>query len=174
MIMNECTVLGLKEALSEGGVNLIDVREYAEFVGGRVAGARQMPLSEIERRHSELDHTKPVYLICRTGRRSAQAGLKLKALGFSEVINVSGGIEAWRKAELPVERDDHAPWSIERQVRFTAGMLVLTGVLLAVLAHPYFIILPGLIGFGLVFTATIDWCGMGLLLARMPWNSRAA
>jgi hypothetical protein len=89
------------------------------------------------------------------------------------VINVSGGFEAWKKEKLPFERDEHAPWSIERQVRFTAGLLVLIGVLLSVFVHPYFIVLSGLIGFGLAFTATIDWCGMGMLIAKMPWNRRA-
>jgi hypothetical protein len=89
------------------------------------------------------------------------------------VINVSGGFEAWKKDNLPFERDEKAPWSIERQVRFTAGLLVFAGVLLSVFVHPYFIVMSGLVGFGLAFTATIDWCGMGLLLAKMPWNRRA-
>jgi hypothetical protein len=111
--------------------------------------------------------------MCRTGRRSSDAQRKLKALGFTNVVNVVGGMEDWKKEGLPVERDEFAPWSIERQVRFTAGSLVLMGVLLSVFVHPYFLILSGLIGFGLAFTATIDWCGMGLLIAKMPWNRRA-
>lgn len=172
--MNQCTVLSLREAMALGDVELVDVREFAEFAGARVAGARLMPLGQIEDRHSELDPDRPVHVICRTGRRSAEACNRLELLGFSTVINVTGGMEAWEKARLPIERDDRAPWSIDRQVRFTAGLLVLTGVLLSVLVHTYFILLSGLVGFGLAFTATIDWCGMGLLLARMPWNRRAA
>jgi rhodanese-related sulfurtransferase len=172
--MSECTVLGLKEQLENGEVHLVDVREQMEFAGGRISGSSCVPLGELEERHKELDHSKPIYVMCRTGRRSAEAQKKLKALGFTNVINVVGGIEAWRKEELPVESDEHAPWSIERQVRFTAGLLVLSGVLLSIFVHPYFIALPGLIGFGLAFTATIDWCGMGLLIAKMPWNNRTA
>jgi rhodanese-related sulfurtransferase len=172
--MSECTVLGLKEQLENGEVHLVDVREQMEFAGGRISGSSCVPLGELEERHKELDHSKPIYVMCRTGRRSAEAQKKLKALGFTNVINVVGGIEAWRKEELPVEIDEHAPWSIERQVRFTAGLLVLSGVLLSIFVHPYFIALPGLIGFGLAFTATIDWCGMGLLIAKMPWNNRTA
>ena len=171
--MSECTVLGLREQMENGELHLIDVREKMEFAGGRVAGASSLPLGELEERHQDLDHSKPVYVMCRTGRRSAEARERLKALGFTNVINVVGGLEAWRKENLPVERDEFAPWSIERQVRFTAGLLVLIGVLLSLFVHPYFIALSGLIGFGLAFTATIDWCGMGLLIAKMPWNRRA-
>ncbi len=173
MDMSECTVIGLKEVLKDDEIHLVDVREQMEFAGGRVSGASLLPLGELEERHKELDHSKPIYVMCRTGRRSAEAKQRLKSLGFTNVINVVGGLEAWKKQSLPIERDEHAPWSIERQVRFTAGILVLTGVLLSVFVHPYFLILSGLVGFGLAFTATIDWCGMGLLIAKMPWNRRA-
>lgn len=171
--MSECSVVGLSEQLENGEIHLVDVREQVEFAGGRVKGASLLPLGELEKRHSELDHSKPIYVMCRTGRRSSEAQRKLHALGFTNVVNVSGGIEAWKKENLPVERDEHAPWSIERQVRFTAGLLVFTGVVLSLLVHPYFVVLAGFVGFGLAFTATIDWCGMGLLIAKMPWNKRA-
>jgi len=171
--MSECTVVGLKEVLENGEIHLVDVREKMEFAGGRVSGAALLPFGELEERHKDLDHSKPIHVMCRTGRRSAEAQKRLNALGFTNVVNVVGGLENWKKEGLPVERDEYAPWSIERQVRFTAGLLVLTGVLLSVFVHPYFIILSGFIGFGLAFTATIDWCGMGLLIAKMPWNRRA-
>jgi rhodanese-related sulfurtransferase len=171
--MSECTVLGLKEEMENGEIHLVDVREHMEFAGGRILGASSLPLGELEERHSELDHNKPIYVMCRTGRRSGEAQRKLKALGFTNVINVAGGIEAWKKEALPVERNEYAPWSIERQVRFTAGTLVFTGVVLSLFVHPYFLALTGFVGFGLAFTAFIDWCGMGLLIAKMPWNKRS-
>jgi rhodanese-related sulfurtransferase len=170
--MSECTVFGLKEQLENGEIHLVDVREEMEFAGGRVSGANLLPLGELEERHRELDHSKPIYVMCRTGRRSGEAQKRLQAMGFTNVINVVGGIEAWRKEDLPLERDEHAPWSIERQVRFTAGTLVFIGVILSLLVHPYFIVLSGFVGFGLAFTAVIDWCGMGMLIAKMPWNRR--
>ncbi|MGQ0540417.1 MAG: rhodanese-like domain-containing protein [Blastocatellia bacterium] len=170
--MSDCTVLGLKEKIDVGDTTIVDVRESAEYAGGRIAGAKLMPLDQIGIRHTELDHSKPIYVMCRTGRRSVVAQKKLKALGFINVINVMGGFEAWKKEDLPYERDEKAPWAIERQVRFFAGLLVFTGVLLSLFLHPFFIVLSGLVGFGLTFTALIDWCGMGLLLAKMPWNRR--
>ena len=170
--MSECTVLTLNEKLGSEDLHLLDVREYAEYAGGRVAGARLLPLGEIEKRNSEIDRSKPVYVMCRTGNRSAQAQKKLKSLGFENVINVTGGFEAWKKENLPVERDEKAPWALERQVRFAAGLLVLIGVLLSIFVHPYFIGLSGFVGAGLVFAAVTDTCTMGMILLKMPWNNR--
>jgi hypothetical protein len=110
--------------------------------------------------------------MCRTGRRSGEAQKKLKALGFTNVVNVAGGFEAWKKEDLPFEKDERAPWSLERQVRFTAGLLVLLGAALALLVHPYFIALAGFVGAGLTFAGATDWCGMAMLLAKMPWNRK--
>ena len=112
--------------------------------------------------------------MCRTGRRSAEAQKKLTARGFADVTNVAGGFEAWKKENLPFERDENAPWALERQVRFAAGLLVLTGVLSSVFVHPYFVWLSAFVGAGLVFAAVTDTCAMGLLLAKMPWNSQPA
>ena len=168
--MSECTVVGLREVLENGEVHLVDVREQVEFAGGRVAGASLLPLAELEARHAELDHTKPIYVMCRTGRRSGEAQKKLKSLGFTNVINVSGGFEAWKKEDLPFERDEKAPWALERQVRFTAGLLVLLGVILSLAVHPYFIAIPAFVGAGLTFAGATDWCGMAMVLAKMPWN----
>lgn len=168
--MSECTVMTLSEELEQGDGTLIDVREYAEYAGGRAAGARLLPLDEIERRHLELDRQKPVYVMCRTGNRSARAQQKLQRLGFEKVINVAGGFEAWKKENLPVERDERAPWALERQVRLAAGSLVLIGFILSLLIHPYFIGISVFVGAGLVFSAVTDTCTMGLILAKMPWN----
>ena len=168
--MSECTVLALEEKLKNGGVELVDVREYAEFAGGRVSGAKLLPLGEIENRHTELDHKKPIYVMCRTGIRSSQAQNKLRNLGFDNVVNVVGGFQAWKKENLPFERDENAPWSLERQVRFAAGSFVLVGFLLSIFVHPHLIWISVFIGAGLVFSAATDTCTMGMILAKMPWN----
>lgn len=172
--MSECTVLGLNEQLGRAGSTLVDVREFPEYSSGRVPGAKLIPLGQIEKRYQEIDQNHTVYVICRSGKRGAQAQKKLSSLGFSTVINVAGGTEAWKAAGLPIERDERAVWDLERQVRFTAGLLVFTGVLLAVFAHPYFIALSGFVGAGLIFAAVTNTCAMGMLLAKMPWNKNTA
>ncbi len=171
--MTDCSVLVLSERLAAGEVTLIDVREWPEYAAGRVPGSRLIPLADISPRTDEIDRSSDVFVICRTGRRSAEAANRLRSLGFPSVVNVEGGFEAWKRQKLPFEQDERAPWSIERQVRFTAGVLVLAGVLLSLLVHPYFVSLAALMGVGLTFSSAIDWCGMGILLSKMPWNRRA-
>lgn len=153
-------------------LQLVDVREEAEFAGGRLADARLLPLAQLGRRAAELDRARPVVLVCRSGRRSEQARESLAALGFPQVACLDGGLMAWDAAGLPVERDAHAPWAIERQVRIAAGALVLLGVGLGFLMHPGFFGISAFVGAGLVFAGLTDWCGMGLLMAKAPWNRR--
>lgn len=155
---------------SREALNLIDVREYPEFAAAHLSSAMLIPLGELERGAGEIDRKLPTYVICQTGRRSAEAQSKLLSLGFAEVKNVAGGIAAWRRAGYPVERAERAPWSLERQVRLAAGSLVLLGALLGIFVHSRFVWLSAFVGGGLVFAGVTDWCGMGLLLARLPWN----
>lgn len=160
----------LRARLDRGeALELLDVREFPEFAAGRIAGARLLPLGELDRRAVELDRARPVVCVCRSGKRSAQAAEKLVALGFAHVQQLEGGLLAWEQAGLPMKKDAHAPWALERQVRFTAGLLVLAGLGLS-LVWPAAIGLSWFVSVGLVFAAVTDWCGMGLLLAKMPWN----
>jgi hypothetical protein len=85
------------------------------------------------------------------------------------VVNVEGGTQACESSGVPVVRGKKAI-SLERQVRIAAGSLVLTGVTLGWLVHPGFFGLSAFVGAGLVFAGITDTCGMGMLLARMPWN----
>jgi rhodanese-related sulfurtransferase len=115
------------------------------------------------------DDDEPLYLICRSGSRGQKACEKFLAAGFKNVVNVEGGTLAWAECGLPVVRGRKA-MSLERQVRIAAGSLVLIGAVLAWLVHPAFLVLSALVGAGLVFAGITDTCGMGMLLARMPWN----
>ena len=89
------------------------------------------------------------------------------------VVNVEGGTLAWAEAGLPVVRGKKAV-SLERQVRIAAGSLVVLGAALSWLLHPAFIALSAFVGAGLIFAGVTDTCGMGMLLARMPWNQTTA
>jgi len=86
------------------------------------------------------------------------------------VVSIEGGTAAWIAAGLPVMRPGGRTISLERQVRIVAGSLVLIGSLLAWIVHPAFIGIPLFIGSGLVFAGVTDFCGMGILLSKMPWN----
>jgi len=85
---------------------------------------------------------------------------------------LEGGVTAWEAAGLPLERGQKT-MSLERQVRITAGTLVLIGLVLGLFVHPAWFGISGLMGGGLVVTAIIDSCWMGMVLARMPWNNQS-
>lgn len=87
-------------------------------------------------------------------------------------MNVEGGTQAWNQAGLPVVRGKKAI-SLERQVRIAAGLLVVTGSVLGCFVSPHWIGLSAFVGAGLTFAGITDTCGMGMLLARMPWNQVA-
>jgi rhodanese-related sulfurtransferase len=155
---------------SEKRVDLIDVRTPVEYREVHVAFARNVPLDQLK--PSEViagRNGDPLYVICRSGGRGKQACEKISAAGFSNVINVDGGTQAWDQAGLPVVRGKKA-MSLERQVRIAAGSLVLTGAILGSFVSPYWIGLSAFVGAGLIFAGVTDTCGMGLILARMPWN----
>ena len=81
---------------------LIDVREPDEYAAVRAEGAVNIPLSEFVARTDEIDPDQDIYLICKSGGRSAQAGEYLEqARGWDNVINVAGGTTAWVEQGLP-------------------------------------------------------------------------
>jgi len=85
---------------------VIDLRSADEFAKGHVLGARCVPLADLERRAAELDKhkAKPVIVACDSGTSSTRAVKLLKARGFANVVNLSGGFRAWLQGGLPVER----------------------------------------------------------------------
>ncbi len=160
-------------ALGRSGppVELIDVRTPAEFRAAHAAGARNVPLADLDAAAvaAARPAAGPLYVICQSGGRGRQACEKLRAAGLANAVNVEGGTRAWAESGLPVNRGQRAI-SLERQVRIAAGLLVLVGVALGYLVHPALVGLSAFVGAGLVFAGVTDTCGMGLMLARMPWN----
>jgi rhodanese-related sulfurtransferase len=169
-MIKQTSVREVSELLAAGECQVVDVREFSEFNNERIGEARLMPLSNFEAHADEIDHTKPVYLMCRSGNRAKQAAEKLAKRGFTDIHVVAGGMAAWTGASLPVVRGESNVWSLERQARFAAGSIVLIGVLLGFLISPYLYFISALIGAGLIFSAITDWCGMAMVLARLPWN----
>ena len=151
---------------------VIDVRTPVEFAEVHVPQARNVPLDELKPGSLQIQKDQPVYLLCRSGQRATKAADKFAKEGFSQPVVVEGGTLAWIEANLPVMRGTVKVISLERQVRIAAGAIVLTGVLLARFVNFNFIWLSGFVGAGLIFAGITDFCGMGLLLAKMPWNKR--
>ncbi len=150
-------------------VDLIDVRTAVEFAEVHALGARNMPLDRLDPASFAGDGQRPVYLICKSGSRARQACQKLMDAGVRNAMCVEGGIDAWLAAGLPVERQEGV-LSLERQVRIVAGLLVLIGVILGAWLSSWFYLLSAFVGAGLVFAGVTNFCGMALLLAKLPWN----
>jgi len=164
-----------KRLQADPNLLLLDVRTPVEYAEVHVPLARNEPLDRLRpedyRASKGSPDDRPLYLLCRSGGRATKAAEKFAAAGQDRGVVVEGGTEAWIAAGLPVDRGTVTAISLERQVRIAAGALVLLGVLLGWLVHPAFFGLSGFVGAGLVFAGITDFCGMGLLLARMPWNN---
>lgn len=159
---------------TDPNITLLDVRTPVEFSEVHVPQAVNTPLDGFNA-DALLDSHKiklgqPVYLLCRSGQRAEKAAEKLARDGHDQGVVVEGGTLAWIAAGLPVDRGTTKVISLERQVRIGAGSLVLTGVLLGWFVNPAFFGLSAFVGAGLIFAGITDWCGMGLLIAKAPWN----
>ncbi|ABF42084.1 Rhodanese/sulfurtransferase-like protein [Candidatus Koribacter versatilis Ellin345] len=151
-----------------GGEQIVDVRTPSEFATGHIAQAVNVPLDQIESRIQDVD-PGPIVLVCKGGTR-AKIAANLIAPCRSDVAVLAGGMDAWYRAGNSVVVNAKTRWSLERQVRFGAGVLVLAGVVASLTVHPRFVFLSAFVGAGLTFAGLTDFCAMGELLARMPWN----
>ena len=161
--------------LVHNGAVLIDVRNADEHAREHIPGARHHALSRIDVETPVRAGDDILVFHCRSGARtSGNAGRLAAAAQNCQAYILEGGLDAWKKAGLPVRLDRKQPIEIMRQVQIVAGTLILLGVLLGAFVAPGFYVLSGFVGAGLLFAGLSGFCGMARLLAGMPWNKRAA
>ncbi|MDF8361286.1 rhodanese family protein [Achromobacter anxifer] len=160
-----------RDLLSHGAV-LIDIRGTDEHAREHISVARHMPMEHLKDA-APLDAVGGVIFHCRSGNRTQINAQALSAYAACDVYGLAGGLDAWKKAGLPVVVDASQPMELQRQVQITAGTLIVMGTALGATASLWFLVLPGFIGAGLVFAGVSGFCGMARLLMRMPWNRRA-
>jgi rhodanese-related sulfurtransferase len=153
-------------------LQMIDVRSTSEFAAGHVPGAVNIPMDQVEARLDDLYPDMPIVFICQAGKRARMTAGLLQPCQ-REVAVLEGGTNAWIKAGFPVVRTTKTRWSLERQVRFGAGLLMLCGLTLALAVTPYWLLLSAFVGLGLTFAGLTDICPMAILLAKLPWNKRS-
>jgi rhodanese-related sulfurtransferase len=161
--------MSAKQLIDEGAI-LVDIREADEFARERIPGARNRPLSDLSR--LEAGGANVMIFHCRSGNRTQVNAQRLGAAAGCQAYILQGGLDAWKKAGLPVAVDARQPLEIMRQVQITAGFLVLLGVVLGAWVAPGFYGLSAFVGGGLMFAGLSGWCGMAKMLALMPWNRR--
>lgn len=164
--------IALRQLLESETVSLVDVREAGEHARERITGSRLHPLSRFDA-DTVRDLPEPIVLYCASGNRTMQAAKQIGeigAIGDRRIYQLRDGISGWKQAGYRTEIDTRAPLPMMRQVQIIAGSLVLTGTLLAALVSPWFLLLTGFVGSGLLFAGATGFCGMAKLLAMLPYN----
>lgn len=102
--MNNITPLEAQKLIQDGSVTVLDVRTPAEFTGGHIAGATNIDIYEdsFPEKVRALDPNLTYVVNCQSGGRSARACSVMQELGITDIMNLEGGIGAWKNAGLPV------------------------------------------------------------------------
>ena len=167
------TVTELKEEIARGlRPQMIDVRTASEYAGGHIPCTVNIPMDQFEARRKDLQLGDGVVLVCKAGGRARIVAGWLN--GNTGVRVLEGGIDAWINKGLEVVASAKTRWSLERQVRLGAGLLVLAGTVMEVSGVHGAIWLAMFVGAGLTFAGATDICMMGIVLAKMPWNQARA
>lgn len=161
-----------RDELRTSNLQTVDVRSVSEFAAGHIPGAINIPLEQICVRERDISREQPLVLVCQSGRRAGMAAEALASTHPHAKV-LEGSTSAWIAAGYPVVRAASSSWSLERQVRLAAGMLILVTVGLSFLFSANWLFATAFIGAGLTFAGATDICGIGLLLAVMPWNRRS-
>jgi rhodanese-related sulfurtransferase len=96
--------IDVQSLAKQQGATLIDVREDDEYRGGHAPDAQLIPLGQVESRIGELPTDHTVYVICASGRRSAQAAETMRQHGI-DAVSVEGGTQAWAAADFPIVQE---------------------------------------------------------------------
>lgn len=153
---------------------VLDVRTPGEFATGHLPGALNIPLDHLDRALPDIHHAAQrgdILIVCASGGRSESACETLAAHGIT-TATLTGGTAAWAAGGHTLHHPDGArrsAWSMERQVRLTAGTVVLTGLALGRRRPGFRLASAGIAG-GLVFSALTNTCGMAALIAKLPHN----
>jgi rhodanese-related sulfurtransferase len=153
-------------------VALIDVRTPVEHDEMHIPGSVLMPLDQLDPAavKAAAAGTEGCVLICRSGKRAEQAFQKLKAAGFNDLTIIEGGVNEWEAAGLPLVRSTGKHLPLMRQVQLVIGLVTLAGSILALTVDKNFALIPAFFGAGLTFAGSTGWCGLAILLSKMPWN----
>ncbi|HEU5047577.1 MAG TPA: rhodanese-like domain-containing protein [Rickettsiales bacterium] len=161
----------LKRWLESGEAVVVDVREPGEYEAECIEGAALVPLATICKQRLPIASGKKLVVHCRSGKRGASACEKLLAEDPAlEIYHLEGGLSAWEQAGFEVKRSGKFFLPLDRQVQLTIGLCVLLGSLLTYFVNPLFVLLTGFFGAGLTFAGLSGFCGLAMVMAKMPWN----
>lgn len=163
-----------KRLLDHGAV-LVDIREADEHAREKILGASLMSLSKLDQADLAIPEGQRVIFHCRSGARTQgnAARLAAKAGSACDAFIIEGGIDAWKKAGLPVAVDRGQPLELQRQVQIGAGSMAFLGTMLGLSMSPWLFAIPAFVGVGLTVAGVTGFCGMARILKKAPWNRAA-
>ncbi len=175
MTDNNITPAQAFDWLSSGEAILIDVREPDEFKAEHIAYAISLPLGVVGELSSHLNipKSRKVIFQCLKGARGQKACdiVGASTLSGYEIYNIGGGIDAWKAQSFPVvSSSSRAGLPIFRQVQIIIGLLILALILLGFAGFALGFVLAAIAAGALVFAGITGFCGLAMLLDKMPWN----
>lgn len=165
------SVQAAQQHIAQGAV-LIDIRTKDEHMREHIPHAQRVSMDQLAGSTLLLDENKTVIFYCRSGNRTRINAQALTTHSAGKAYILEGGLDAWKKAGLPVVTDKSQPLELQRQVHIAAGAMVFLGTVLGIGVTPWFLLFPGFVGAGLMFAGITGFCGLARLLLRMPWNKR--
>lgn len=159
-----------QDLMNQGAI-LVDIRSANEYAREHIAGAQHLPMDTL--RPGSLQANAAVIFHCRSGNRTHINANRLNTCAAGDAYLIEGGLDAWKKAGLPVEADASQPMELQRQVQIATGTLIVLGIMLSLTVSNWFLLLSGFVGAGLVFAGLSGFCGLARVLMKMPWNQRA-
>lgn len=173
--LQEIDAVKVKSWIDGGKARLFDIRDADEHRREHIEAATLVPQARFEGEASEAvkqDDVEIAVFYCNSGQRTRAAAAEIRNCGFREAYALKGGLAGWKTAGFDTRLNRQAPISLQRQVQITAGSMVVAGLLLAWLLSPWFALISGFVGMGLVFAGVTNTCALARLLALLPYNRR--
>lgn len=158
------------QALLAQGAVLVDVRGADEYAREHIAVAQHVPMELLSSQGMPSNDANTLIFHCRSGNRTLLNAQVLSNCATCEVYILDGGLDAWKKAGLPVLKDAKQPLELQRQVQIGAGSMIVLGVVLGSTVAPAWYALSGFVGAGLIMAGVTGFCGLARVLMKMPWN----
>ncbi len=152
------------------GVTICDIRTPQEFAREHIPSSINVPMDQLKSFDFSKFREKNMLFLCHSGMRTRNAMHIISAKNFSQAACLEGGLEKWKEAGLPVEKNTNIPIDIMRQVQIIAGSMILIGLLGFAFISKYFLLLPLVVSIGQIIAGLTGFCGMAKLLARLPFN----
>jgi len=161
---------GQVEQMLLNGAILIDIRRTAEFNREHIPQARSNPLATLEPESLTLPPDSPIIFHCQAGHRTRLYAARLEQSAQTDIFILEGGINAWKRSGLPVEKNAPRPIDLAHQAQLFAGLLIIIGCTLGYFVNAYGYVIALATGAILLLSGVLRICLLTHFLKNLPWN----